>query len=412
MSKKEILIIILTIIVFALAGFGFFVFLKQNGLGRSSDTGEDIDSVSFPTGGNDTAPIGKGGGPGSGRFVDQDDDGNIVVKKGQIMQLTQDSVSGAVPVSSTTLRYIDRSTGNIFEVGYSGRDRKRLTNTTLLKSFETLWSPKADKALIRYFEDFGSGAVARTGVKNFLADLSGLGGSEAKELNGVFLPSDSKAFAASPLEDKIFYLAASDDGYQGVVANFQNEKKNSIFSLAFGDFNADWPSRDVITLVTKPSAVVGGYLYFLNQRTEKFERLLGGVKGLTAKASPDTSRVIYSESDSRNGNFNTKVLNVSDGSTVSFDFTTLPEKCVWAKDAKSVYCAVPSTLPRADYPDEWYKGEIAFNDSIWKKDYGSGSSSVLYENLEFDAINLALSASGEYLIFTDKATGILWSLKI
>jgi len=34
----------------------------------------------------------------------------------------------------------------------------------------------------------------------------------------------------------------------------------------------------------------------------------------------------------------------------------------------------------------------------------------LYKDLGFDAINLSLSENGEYLIFVDKATGILWSL--
>ncbi|PJE73457.1 MAG: hypothetical protein COV02_02545 [Candidatus Terrybacteria bacterium CG10_big_fil_rev_8_21_14_0_10_41_10] len=406
MSKKEIFIILITAMIFALAGFGFFVFLRQNTFKVPVNvSGGEGGTTPFPSGGEDRTSV-KPGGAGSGRFVDQGGQ-DTPVKKGQLIQLTEDSVSGAAPVSSTTLRYIERSTGNVYEVGYSGKNRKRLTNTTILKSFETFWTSKANKVLIKYFEEAGS--AAGWSVKNFLADLSVLSG-EPKELSGVFLPSGIKTAAVSPVEDKVFYLILADGEHQGIVANFKNENKNSIFSLNFGEFNAEWPNRDIITLITKPAAMADGYLYFLNQRTEKFERILGGVKGLTARVSTDASKIIYSASDSRNGNFNTRILDAASNSSSEFDFNTLPEKCVWGANSKTVYCAAPKSLPKADYPDEWYQGEISFNDSLWKKDFTDGATTLLHKDLGFDAINLSLSENGEYLIFMDKATGILWSL--
>ena len=269
---------------------------------------------------------------------------------------------------------------------------------------------------IRYFED-PNNILGRLSVKYFLASIVDLvktasdSSATTTELKGVFLPSSVLTVTVSPTEDKVFYLNSSGDITNGVTADFENKKQKNIFASSFGEFNASWPNKDIITLLTKPSASVGGYLYFLNPSTKFVKRVTGDIKGLTALVSPKGDKIIYSQS--ANKSFKTKIFDVKERSSEDFTFAALPEKCVWGKEGSDmIYCAAPETRPSADYPDEWYQGTVSFDDAIWSKDFLTGETKLLAEKFGADMVNLILSAGEDYLIFTNRKDGTLWSLKL
>ncbi|MBI4692114.1 MAG: hypothetical protein HY773_01585 [Candidatus Terrybacteria bacterium] len=334
------------------------------------------------------------------------------VKVLELIQLTKNAISGA-GAASTTIRYIERSTGHIYEIEPNGRNRKRLSNITILKTFESFWSAKADKVILRYFET----DQTYLSVKTFSATLP-LQGATTTAISGMFLPQSIMAVAISPEEDKIFYLDATEKGatgppagWAGMVTDFENKKQTKIFSTPFGGFNASWPSKNIIALLTKPSAVASGFFYSLNAKTGEFKRILGDIKGLTALMSPDAERVIYSQSADRI--LETKVFNLKSKETTIFSLTTLPEKCVWSKtDPAVIYCSVPEILASADYPDEWYQGLISFNDSIWQNNLSIGETILLKSAAGLDVINPFLTRDENYFVFTDKNDNTLWSLRL
>jgi hypothetical protein len=125
-----------------------------------------------------------------------------------------------------------------------------------------------------------------------------------------------------------------------------------------------WPKEGTITLTTKPSATIPGFLYFLNSQTGNFSRVIGNINGLTTKTNRDASEVLYS--DSLSGTPKLYLLNVKSGERKLLLWNTLPEKCLWSNtDVKIVYCAVPKGFPTGDYPDAWYQGLVNFTDDIW-----------------------------------------------
>lgn len=404
MNKKAITILSIIFIIAAL-GVLFFFFRK------APEMVDDTNSGTFPTGGETD------NGVFNGSKDDDDEDvssGNV----GSLTQLTKNAVSGAA-VSTSTVRYIERATGHIYGIDFDGRNRLRVSNTTLLKSFESSWSPAADKLAIRYFEDPVSGLGTRLSVKTFLASIVDLvgdtgsleNGATTTELKGVFLPQSAAAVAVSPGEDRVFYLNSSDGTTNGITADFENKKQKNIFESSFGEFNVAWPSKDIIALLTKPSAEVDGYLYFLNPSTKSFKKIMGGIKGLTATVSPKGDKVIYSQS--ANKIFKTKIFDVKQKTSEDFSFAALPEKCVWSgKDGNVIYCAAPEARPAADYPDEWYQGVFSFNDAVWSKNFLTGETGLLAKQFNADMVNLILSKDEDYLIFTDKNDGTLWSLKL
>ena len=77
------------------------------------------------------------------------------------------------------------------------------------------------------------------------------------------------------------------------------------------------------------------------------------------------------------------------------------------KDDVFAYCAIPPSVPRAEYPDAWYQGSVSFSDVFWKIDTATGAAFFLANPKEFgagniDAVNPFLSDDERYLFFTNK----------
>lgn len=387
MNKK--IIIILSVIIFLLTAGAIFIFFTKKG--------EEIKDEGFfglfPV--SEEQDIGK-----DGLLPGQDNLPPGVFQQGQLIQLTKSAISGA-GLSSTTIRYVEKSTGHIFEINPDGSEKNRISNTTILKSFESLFSYSGERLVIRYLEDSGD----YFNVSNFSGTFS------TTSLEGIFLPSGIKTIAVSPEEEKIFYLISSGGSYQGILADFENKKQQEILSFSFGEFNLNWPAKNIIALLTKPSNNIEGYLYFLDAKTKSFNKILGNIKGLTAVVSPDAGKIIYSQS--AGGKITTKIFDVKSKETNNFNFNTMPEKCVWSRNDKNiVYCAVPILISPASYPDDWYQGLISFNDSVWQVDLSTGEANVIFEQSDIDIVSPFLTTDENYLIFTNKKDNTLWSLKL
>ena len=409
MNKRTIIILSAALILLlgAVGGIFWFSFQKSGGRG-SGDIGG-----SFPSSGR----RGINGLPGAGKFLPGEPGA-----ASDFVQIVPNAIAGAAiapsGASGALVRYIEKSTGHIYETNPRGENKRRLTNTTILKIFQSFWSPKADKIVARYLDD----KKVIPSAKTFSASIEKAAGSAAGEsatstsgssgmLSGVFLPKDTAAVAVSPVADKIFYLRNSGVSALGIVADFGDKKRNVVLSLPFGEFNVSWPNKNEIALLTKPSGSEKGFLYFLGPKTGKMKKIMGEIKGLTASVSPNGEKIIYSISAGRG--ISVKVFGVKSGDSSDFNLKTLPEKCVWSKLSEDVvYCGVPNPLPSAEYPDDWYKGIISFNDSIWSANLSTGETKMILEKTNTDVVNPILTRDENYLIFTNKKDNTLWSLRL
>ena len=172
----------------------------------------------------------------------------------------------------------------------------------------------------------------------------------------------------------------------------------------------------MITLNTKPSAGVAGYLFLLNAKTGKLTRAISAVNGLITLIDPLGNLALYSESASQK--LSLKIYSFKAGTTVEVPITTLPEKCIWSKNNLGIiYCAVPSYIQDGNYPDIWYQGQTQFSDEIWQIDSKNGASKLLtalkdLSNKDIDSTSLFMSPDEKYLFFTNKSDFHLWSLRL
>lgn len=313
------------------------------------------------------------------------------------------------------LRYVDRATGNIFQTFVDKIEEKKFSNTLIPKVYDSYFGNNGQSVIMRYLKE--DGRTIETFVGNLPKELLGEDAKEDNEIKGSFLPDNIKDISLSPDKTKVFYLFNSrndsGDSQVGIILNLLNNKKVQVFNSPFTEWLSSWPTANTITLSTKPSSSIPGYMYSIDGTGKNLTKILGDINGLTTLTSPSGKLILYAD--------NNLLLHIYHTDTREVDtlgVKTLPEKCVWGEGSDVIYCAVPKFITEGEYPDLWYQGEISFNDQLWKTDTKTGNSTLLLDPItiiggqEIDGIKLALSEDEDYLFFVNKKDSFLWKLSI
>ncbi|MBI2476338.1 MAG: hypothetical protein HYV67_03790 [Candidatus Taylorbacteria bacterium] len=409
MSKKTAAIIIIVFVLLIAGGFLAFYFYANQDQDNNIVGPESRGNI-FPT-----SPAAGGAQTQGGAAPSPQPPAESGTRAAPVLkELSERPSAGAVALaaSSTVLvRFVERGTGNVYEVGPARDGETRLSNTTVPKIEEVLWHKDGRKVILRYAGDDGDS------IKTYSASLAAKASGEAEDsLQGAFLTENIRAVAANPDQNKLFYLLQDAGGSTGIIAEFDGARKTQIFDSLLQEWLVAWPTPTTVALTSKPSAGVPGFLFLLNTRTGALTRAISGIKGLTARVSPTGSLVLYGESLPQG--LSLKIYPFSNASLRETAVATLPEKCLWSKnDPGALYCSVPSYLPTGNYPDDWYKGLVAFSDDIWKIDSRTGAGELLAKlkdntAKDIDGINLFMSPREDYLFFINKNDFHLWSLRI
>jgi hypothetical protein len=310
-----------------------------------------------------------------------------------------------------TLRYVARTDGNIYETFADKIEEQKFSGTVIPQIYEALFGNKGQSVILRYLK--GDGRTIETFVSNLPKELLGTDPTIVNEIKGSFLPENIKDLSLSPDTSNIFYLSNSGDNMVGLTMNLTNSKKVQIFASPFTEWLSQWPNIKMITLTTKPSAGIPGYMYAMDPNVKNLNQVFGGINGLTTLTSPNGKLVLYS-----NDNLSLSVYHLDTKVSDPLGVKTLPEKCVWGSTGNVIYCSVPKLLEIGQYPDVWYQGEVSFEDQIWKIDLKTGNATMLLDPAtigngeEIDGIKLALDAGENYLFFVNKKDSFLWEFAL
>lgn len=312
---------------------------------------------------------------------------------------------------ATAVRYAEKSTGNIFQTFADEISERKYSSTVVKGVHETVFGDSGNSLIMRYLKSDGKTIASYVGT--LPKEVLGQDSVTANDLSGTFLPENVLEVAYSADGSKMFYIIPYKDGVLGISAFADSSRKNQIFESAFSEWLIAWPNKDIITLTTKPSYSVDGYMYKLNPNTKSFDKVLSGIKGLTTNMSPDGKYVLYADQNNS--------LNVYDTTTkkkFQLSIKTLPEKCVWGSDNETIFCGVPKYIEQNEYPDVWYQGVVSFNDDIWRVDVISTNAQLILDpNLyndgaSVDVINPKVDSAMKYFFFIDKKEGHLYRYKM
>lgn len=307
------------------------------------------------------------------------------------------------------LRYVDRVTGNIYQTFADKINEQKFSSTLIPKVYEANFGDKSEKVIIRYLTP--DGANIQTFSGSLPKEVLGIDPDGSVELKGTFLPANITDLSTSPDLLKIFYLLEVEGDAIGTTANILGDTKVQVFSSPFTEWSSQWPNKNMITLTTKPSSGIPGYMYAIDPAKKNFIKVLGNINGLTTITSPDGKFVLYADN-----NLSLGIYDIGKRGVESLGIKTLPEKCVWNKSSTMVYCAAPKLIRSGSYPDFWYRGEVSFSDDIWKIDILSKNTDLISNPTsigeDIDGIKLAIDRDENYLFFVNKKDSFLWKLDL
>lgn len=297
----------------------------------------------------------------------------------------------------TEIRYIERESGHIYAYRAEARTLTRITNRTLPGVMEAKWASDGSIAFARFLSESESGEL--------VAETFAL---PASEESGYFLESDLGAVVVSATSS-ILTLLPNANGSVATVARLDGSAPRTLFSSLLSALRLE-PAGPGYVAYTKASAQTNGYGFLVGGTSGTFERVLGPLRGLTMLPSPSGDSIFYSYLSGTA--LRSELLATAARTATSIPLGALPEKCVWAPDEESIYCAVPRSLS-GTLPDDWYQGAVSFSDRIWKIDL-SGRVAILVVDpatvaqVEIDAVGLAIDPGAQVLVFTNRKDGSLW----
>lgn len=417
---KKILIITISILIILAIGYGVYFFLNRNNT-NGLVTDEENNFPSFPdtntepdTNINEDEEINTFN---SGDFTDEylSSISDQRLRRLSSKDLVSFYVYGQNDRGDTKINYIESSTGNIYRYDLRLDEEERISNKTILGIQNVIWGNE-DNMVLQYLDDDGKT------IQSFAGSLSEeeiidqeIGTTTSLTFDGGFLTEGIESLSVSPNGNSVFYIK-DRRGFSSSINN-PNESQE-IFSTKIAGWNSTWPTNNSVILSTKPSDGIPGYSYSINPTRSNSDsdlnKIIGPINSLSIIFGQNINNYIYSQSNS--GTIQT-FYNNNNGSG-GLGFVTLAEKCVFAKkDPAIAYCAVPTQIPSAKYPDDWYKGRLSFSDSIFMVNVETGGVSIVYDipeniGIDLDIIYPQTNEDDTAFVFIDKNTGNLWSLDL
>jgi hypothetical protein len=273
----------------------------------------------------------------------------------------------------------------------------RISNTTIPQAMRAEFSPTGTDVAVQ------SDVTAR--------NLITVGRIADGAFVGQALPTTVTDFTFSDTGE-LFYaeVLAQGTDTQGKSLNLTTGATRDLFTIPFRAATIGWANngRTSHYTYTKPASLLMGYLYTIRNNTIVREPVTGN--GLNVMAN-DTY-IVYSN---RQGEYYASfVYNQVTREYLTMPIVALPEKCTFSKSQNFIlYCGYEFTIHPYTFPDDWYKGTISLNDSIWRIDLTESSAEQLVIPMqaiarELDITTVHHSSATRMLYFINKHDKTLW----
>ncbi len=307
-------------------------------------------------------------------------------------------ISGA---TSTRLRFLERSTGYLFEADVESGKTVRLTNTLAPQAYEAHFSGTGMPIIERLQ---GEQVIAQSLL--YRASTTQTFGTMAENSFGAV-----RTVVAHPKKNEV--LAAVEDG-KGVAfirSLWGGEKPTRVFSSTIKHWRVHWLADDSIILSEPAVTGVPGSAYRI--LGSGLTPIVRNIPGLTILPRTNSDALLIGSDD---GTVSLGIRGSAASSTATLPIRTVPEKCVWAPgNAPFAYCAVPQSISSPQFLNDWYRGRIHTNDMWWKVSVANAAAEQLFspsEDQPLDVETPVINDSGEYISFRNAYDKSVWVLRI
>jgi len=189
--------------------------------------------------------------------------------------------------------------------------------------------------------------------------------------------------------------------------------------VSIGDsWIAPVPQSSFVSFWNSPNSFNETSLNLVSTVGGEVKKIFSGKFGSDYLWSPNGTKSLVSYAESKGG---TKIwlalINSNGGEFQNLNIPTLVSKCVWSKDSKFIYYALPAfSSENSVLPNDYQGGKVSSVDTFWKMDVATGKSERIVEvkdiNSPYDASNLFLSPSEDILFFINKKDGKLYGINL
>jgi len=322
-----------------------------------------------------------------------------------ILASVNEDILGATVSSDGFLYYYSFDDKTLKKATLEGKNKIILLSNFPGSPMRIVWSPKRDKVLLY---------LKQTNGKNLwhFADLP------SKTL--VPLKGDISRIAWNNLGDKIFYQYTDPATGKRTLNNASPDGTSwkKLADLYHDTFIAPIPQSTNVSFWSRPNALEKTYFESVSTTGENRHTLLSEKFGVDYLWSPNGEKVLVSANSEKGGkDISLDIMNANGGEFQNLSVPTFVSKVVWSKDNKTLYFALPGSIPEnAVLPNDYIDKPIYTKDTFWKMDTTTGKKSRLAELKEvtqnFDSTDLFLSPNEDILFFTDRATKRLYRIDL
>src|SRR3989344_1403543 len=327
---------------------------------------------------------------------------DAAVKQATLWHVSELPVAGmAFGAHDTTLRFIERATGHVLEAHLETKTLSRITNTTV-PHVEEAYIVK-DRVFIRTEE---RGVV--TTVTALVEPALGTTLEQKRKLEDYITsvaqhPDDSITYIIEQPGKKPVVVSAKPDGTQ----------PKNVTTLGTNGWDARSFNKNHILLVERPADDVSGYA--IEVTPSGVSPLLRNLPGLTVQTHASSTSLLYGTS--ARGVLSLFSQKNSITSPLKLPLHTLADKCVFAPNGITAYCAQPKKLPEKGFLNAWYRGETHTSDSWWSVDTARGTAELFFDPELEDGVSLdvetpVMSEGGAYIAFRNAQDWSLWLLSL
>lgn len=308
----------------------------------------------------------------------------------------------ALSVSGQSAYYYDKDEGAFYEVDADGR-KSRLSDKNFHKVEKINWAPARREAILEY------------------PDGSKIYYDFEKEKQAT-IPSNWHSFSFSPKGDKIAFMTDSVEPMDRWLAISNPDGSSTRAIEHVGEnadkVNVDWSPNNQVVATSRTGEPLGAgrqEVLMVGLNGENFKSITVEGYDFDSIWSPSGRKMVYSVYTTRMGFMPTLWIVDAQGDDIGANnlylgVQTWVDKCVFASDGKTLYCAVPENLPQGS----GLIRELAkySRDTWYKIDTETGAKEALANPTSYNVENPFLSSDNRTLYFTDRNSSLLQKIEL
>jgi len=382
------------------------------GITRGPNAGDSASAQGGGSGGAGTNADGTGGSDtGGGGFIsgvfgmltgsDSTQTAERVVRPPRLWRVHPTPVAGATFAATSTIRYMERATGHLFEADINTGKIVRKTSTLIPKVLDASLSQNA--VVAQALTDSGESVVLKGSVV-YATSTESQGSIRYESLGEGTLTG-----VQSNNNQILYTLVSQGAGSTLIRSRFDGTSPVKLFESHLKGWLVHYLPDGRVFVAQRPSSGAPGYAYEVLQNGALIP-VARNIPGLTIRPRASSTALLIGSDD---GSLRMFARTANDSSTVELPIRTVADKCAWVlpQGATSTlsfvaFCGVPKTSTSKKFIDEWYAGKTHTSDDIWRIDVGAGTAERVFSpeseaNYPVDVEKMRVGRNGEYILFTN-----------